>query len=68
MNFTNVSDENGAMANVFPNQVFSKKRRLGKKSYFPLNLNEIPDKSGRLTTDFVRYFCVYIFIFIPGLP
>lgn len=44
------------------------KKRVGKKSHFPLNLNEIPDKSGRLTTDFVRYFLVYIFIFIPGLP
>ncbi len=28
----------------------------GKKSRFPLALNEMPNKCGRLATDFVRHF------------
>ena len=32
------------------------KKRLGKKSRFPLEINEIPNKGGRFATAFVRNF------------
>ncbi len=32
------------------------KKRLGKKSHFPLEINEIPNEGGRFATTFVRYF------------
>ena len=32
------------------------KKRLGKKSRFPLEINEIPNEGGRFSIEFVRYF------------
>ncbi len=32
------------------------KKRLGKKSRFPLEINEIPNEGGRFATAFVRHF------------
>lgn len=35
------------------------KKRLGKKSRFPLEINEIPNEGGRFATAFVRHFFKY---------
>ncbi|EGM53163.1 hypothetical protein LRU_00299 [Ligilactobacillus ruminis SPM0211] len=36
-------------------------KRLGKKSRFPLEINEMPDRGGRFAIEFVRLFFDFLY-------